>query len=321
MRGGTKIAPKKSHPDDVSTRATEIHRESSALLASRLRTSPSPTRNPCHRYTPRNLSAPRHAQTRVPSISPLTRGNQQKWRQNSFLRVFVWENRAESKDRGRPNLIILWALDACLVWLWTVVTEQILVLLFWRLTTPLCFGAAWAKMTPEIRPTSRRKKYQLPDGFYQPTFPRHFRGYSCMRLWTHSQISGEQREEVEVKQEYRHIKFPTFSNVIFSEVRLFIFYLKPVLDSPLPCKINLKNNIDWGKAPLSLGSHLKLVQIAVERFLRQSCTTKVIRYPQFHLFWQIGCSVLHLAKLRLSSIIGPYAMTYFSPKFHFCMIT
>ena len=52
-----KIAPKKSHPDDVSTRATDILRESSALLASRLHTSPSPTSNPCNRYTPRKLSA------------------------------------------------------------------------------------------------------------------------------------------------------------------------------------------------------------------------------------------------------------------------
>ena len=59
LRGGTKIAPEKSHPDVVSTRATDILRESSALLASRLRTSSSPTRNPCHRYTPRKLSASR----------------------------------------------------------------------------------------------------------------------------------------------------------------------------------------------------------------------------------------------------------------------
>ena len=63
-------------PPRREIRATDILRESSVLLASRLRTSPSPTRNPCHRYTPRKLSAPRHAQTRVPSISPLTRGNQ-----------------------------------------------------------------------------------------------------------------------------------------------------------------------------------------------------------------------------------------------------
>ena len=34
--------------------------------------------------------------------------------------------------------------------------------------------------------------------------------------------SGERREEVEVKQESGHIKFPTFSNVIFSKVQLFI---------------------------------------------------------------------------------------------------
>ena len=46
-------------PPRPGIRATDILRESSALLASRLRTSPSPTRNPCHRYTPRKLSAPR----------------------------------------------------------------------------------------------------------------------------------------------------------------------------------------------------------------------------------------------------------------------
>ena len=62
--------------------------------------------------------------------------------------------------------------------------------------------------------------------------------------------SGERREEVEVKQESGHIKFPTFSNVIFSKVQLFIFDLKPVLDSPLPYKLNLRNRSDWGKAPL-----------------------------------------------------------------------
>ena len=30
-------------------------------------------------------------------------------------------------------------------------------------------------------------------------------------------------EEVEVKQDFGHIKFPTFLNDIFSKVRLFIF--------------------------------------------------------------------------------------------------
>ena len=46
-------------PPRPGIRATDILRESSALLASLLRTSPSPTRNPCHRYTPRKLSASR----------------------------------------------------------------------------------------------------------------------------------------------------------------------------------------------------------------------------------------------------------------------
>ena len=90
------------------------------------------------------------------------------------LRVVVWENRAGSKDGGRPNSIILWALDACLIWLWTVVIEQNLVLLFRRLTTPLCFGAAGAKMAPEIRPTSRRKNTNFPmvfaNQFFYDTF-------------------------------------------------------------------------------------------------------------------------------------------------------
>ena len=46
-------------PPRPGIRATDILCESSALLASRLRTSPSATRNPCHRYTPRKLSASR----------------------------------------------------------------------------------------------------------------------------------------------------------------------------------------------------------------------------------------------------------------------
>ena len=46
-------------PPRPGIRATDMLRESSALLASRLRTSSSPTRNPCHRYTPRKLSASR----------------------------------------------------------------------------------------------------------------------------------------------------------------------------------------------------------------------------------------------------------------------
>ena len=49
-------------------------------------------------------------------------------------------------------------------------------------------------------------------------------------------------EEVEVKQDFGHIKFPTFLNDIFSKVRLFIFYVKPFLDSPLSCELNQKKN-------------------------------------------------------------------------------
>ena len=49
-------------------------------------------------------------------------------------------------------------------------------------------------------------------------------------------------EEVEVKQDFGHIKFPTFLNDIFSKVRLFIFDLKPFLDSPLSWELNQKNN-------------------------------------------------------------------------------
>ena len=60
-----------------------------------LRTSPSPTRNPCHRYTPRKLSAPGHAQTHVPSISPITRANYISfpvcnfWRESFDIRLYV----------------------------------------------------------------------------------------------------------------------------------------------------------------------------------------------------------------------------------------
>ena len=72
-------------------------------------------------------------------------------------------------------------------------------------------------------------------------------------------------EEVEVKQDFGHIKFPTFLNDIFSKVRLFIFDLKPFLDSPLSWELN-KKRIDWGKAPLPLGSHLKLAKLRLRRF-------------------------------------------------------
>ena len=210
--------------------------------------------------------------------------------------------RAGSKDRGQPSLIILWALDACLIWFWTVVLEQIFFLLFWRLTTPL-FGAAWAKLAPEIRPTSRRKNTNFPMVFTNQCLHDTFVAivpldYKPTVRFNQCFPSGERREEVEVKQESGHIKFPTFSNVIFSKVQLFIFDLIPVLDSPLPYKLNLKKS-DWGKAPNPLGSHLKLVQIAIETFSRQSCTTKVIHYPRFNFFWQIELSALHLAKLRL----------------------
>ena len=46
-------------PPRPGIRATDILRESSALPVFLLRTSPSPTRNPCQRYTPRKLSASR----------------------------------------------------------------------------------------------------------------------------------------------------------------------------------------------------------------------------------------------------------------------
>ena len=47
-------------------------------------------------------------------------------------------------------------------------------------------------------------------------------------------------EEVEVEQDFG--QFPTFLNDIFSKVRLFIFYLKPFLDSPLSRELNQKTN-------------------------------------------------------------------------------
>ena len=97
-----------SIPMTSQSRATNKLRERSALPATMLRTSPSPSRwrhdsvpqtnsaraqrspppcaapvplhpddvtIPCHKQTPRELSPPRHARTRVPNISPLTRGN------------------------------------------------------------------------------------------------------------------------------------------------------------------------------------------------------------------------------------------------------
>ena len=76
-------------PPRPGIRATDILRESSALLASRLRTRPSPTRNPCHRYAPRKLSASRlpapHQflpdQESVPQIYSTLKGSfwQQNW--------------------------------------------------------------------------------------------------------------------------------------------------------------------------------------------------------------------------------------------------
>ena len=41
----------------------EVKRKRKRFTPPLLRTSPSPTRNPCHRYTPRKRSAPGHAQT------------------------------------------------------------------------------------------------------------------------------------------------------------------------------------------------------------------------------------------------------------------
>ena len=52
-------APVPLYPDDVST--------------------------PWHKHTPWELSAPRHARTRVPNISPLTRGNQGLFSKTSIL--------------------------------------------------------------------------------------------------------------------------------------------------------------------------------------------------------------------------------------------
>ena len=56
-------------------------------------------------------------------------------------------------------------------------------------------------------------------------------------------------EEVEVKQDFGHIghKCPMFLNDIFLKVRLFIFYLKPFLDSPLSCELNKKKELIGGK--------------------------------------------------------------------------
>ena len=82
-------------PPQPGIHATDIIRESSALPAFLLRNSPSPTRNPWYRYTPRKLSAPGRAQTRVPSISPLTRGDYISfplcnfWRESFDVRLYV----------------------------------------------------------------------------------------------------------------------------------------------------------------------------------------------------------------------------------------
>ena len=110
-------------------------------------------------------------------------------------------------------------------------------------------------------------------------------------------------EEVEVKQDLGHIKFPTFLNDIFSKVRLFIFDLKPFLDSPLSCELNQKKN--WlGESPASARVALEIGEIAVETFSRQigfTCfrTTKVIHYARNHFFWRNERSVLHFAEQRL----------------------
>ena len=83
-------------------------------------------------------------------------------------------------------------------------------------------------------------------------------------------------KEVEVKQDFGHIKFPTFLNDIFLKVRLFIFYLKPFLDSPLSCELNQKKN--WlGESPASARLALEIGEIAVETFSRQ------IRFAYFQL--------------------------------------
>ena len=98
-------------------------------------------------------------------------------------------------------------------------------------------------MAPEIRPTLRRTNINFPMVFTNQFF---YDIYMAIDTLDHKLtdgfnqffIFGEQREQVEVKQESTHIKFPTYSNVIFSKVRLFIFYLKPLLDSPSSSKRN-----------------------------------------------------------------------------------
>ena len=124
-----------------------------------------------------------------------------------------------------------------------MVIEQILVLLFRRLTTPLYFGAVRAKMAPEIRSSLRRKNINFPVFFTNQFFYDIHMAIVTLdhRLtdgFNRFFIFGERREQVEVKQESTHIKFPTYSNVIFSKVRLFIFDLKPLIDSPSSSKRN-----------------------------------------------------------------------------------
>ena len=167
-----------------------------------------------------------------------------------MLRVVVWENRAWSKDGGWPNLIILWALDACLIWLWTAVFEQILVLLFLRLTTPLCFGAAGAKMAPEIRPTSRRKNTNFPMVFTNIFFYDTFMAIVTLDSQTYLvnvfflASAAKKERSNKILDMY---EFPTFLNDIFSKVRLFIFYSKHFLFSPFLYQLNWKKELIGGK--------------------------------------------------------------------------
>ena len=132
-------------------------------------------------------------------------------------------------------------------------------------------------------------------------------------------------EEVEVKQDFGHIKFPTFLNDIFSKVRLFIFDLKPFLDSPLSWELNQKKN--WlGQSPASARLALEIGKIALETFSRQIRfayfhTTKVISYLRNHFFWRKECSELYLAKQRLLiSVIVSYTMTDFPPHFTIALL-
>ena len=84
-------------------------------------------------------------------------------------------------------------------------------------------------MAPEIRPNSRRKNINFPMVFTNQFFYETYMAIAALDYRLTDRFNkffffGEWREEVEVKQDSTHIKFPTYSNV-FSQKCGYLFFI------------------------------------------------------------------------------------------------